>query len=294
MTVALILLLLAAPAASLHLSAHSNLALVPQVLNGVVQLQANTSDACACIPFKSAYDDHNVRCGQGFELNATNGRSYFKNQPREKLPNVTTPSGDDFYDEFCPNFYMRVSFAGCFKKKFGHGSSQWCYVSADCKADVTPVEGTDMAIKTCSSSDTLMSEAEPKKLNRLAAHYELDIGTLGKLSYPMMDEKWSDVESVSGLSVKTLEKTHTMFRLSKGMAWPGPVNKSGEEADIAKKKLAEVQRSGKPTLFDADGCKAFARNCEPGGVLVVGKQIYAYDLVGPLGPMGYVCVSNCK
>jgi len=255
MKAALLLLLLVAPAASLNLR--------------------NRLESCDCIDWKAVYDKHNVRCGQGYEL----GQGGAFKKARAELP-AKVPSGNGFYDEFCTRMYMQISFQACFNKKFGTPSEQWCYVSAQCEG-AEKVEGTDVAIKTCSHDDHLMNNTGPEELNRLAGLDHLEIGLFGKLSYNMEPEKWSAVEAASGLTDTKLMQTHTMETYY-GLSWTGP----HEKTSAATKKLEEVKASGVPTIFDAD-------NGHGGGAVVEGPRVYAFmPLTGQEG-LGYVCVEGC-
>jgi len=186
-------LLLVAPAASLHLR----------------------DDACACIPWDRAYANHNVKCGQGYEYSAIDKwtafgqKSFAERIPLDKLPKMVDASDEwkTVMNEYC-TFYKAANFTGCLNRKVAAISEQWCYVSEECKG-ASSVEGTDLAIKWCSESDKLMNNSYPEEVNRLAGLIDQEAGLLGKLSFALSDMIWSDVEGASGLAETELLHTHT-------------------------------------------------------------------------------------
>jgi len=251
MKAALVVLLLVAPAASLH-------------------VQQGT---CSCIAWKSAYNDHKVMCGQGYELRV-DGPEYVR------LPRAQLPSRRGNNNEFCNQTYMKISFAGCLNKGFGTSTEQWCYVSQDCTAeDTEAVEGTDLAIKECAEGDG-MEDIAPETLNKLADVDHLEMGLLGRLTYAVAPEKWSDVEGASGLSHDLLNQTHTLESFM-GLKWTDskPMTKAATD------KLGEIRASGIATIFDTDN-ENLGRG---GGTLILGTRTYMF---GPRTDnpkaMGYV------
>jgi len=234
MKVALVLLLVA-PAASLHVQ----------------------KNVCDCLPWKSAYNDHNVMCGQGYELGV--GGPLVTRMARRDLPYPEA----SFYDEFCTRMYQQISFSGCFNKGFGTPTKQWCYVDHNCQG-TDPVEGTDLAIKSCSEGDNFMNDTAPEELDRLADVDHLEIGLFGKLSYAMEPDLWSDVEAASGLSNDKLQQTHIMESYY-GLQWSGPKQVTQAATD----KLRATRASGVATIFDTD-------NHHGGGTLILGTRTYMF------------------
>jgi len=288
MRVASVLLLLVVPATSLHVRAR---------------------DACSCIDFKSVYTKHGVRCGQGYEL----GQAGTAKMAPDALPatvititdNIKEDDRAEFlvYDMFCTKFYMRASFPKCLNKKFGTPSEQWCYVSSECEA-ASKVEGTDVAIHTCTEGDDLMNNTGPEELDRLAQIDNLEIGLFGKLSYNMEPEKWSEVEGASDLLDEEMASAHTVDYMY-GMGWNGSTsataflkeNHNFEESKYkwtaakvptpeAKMKLTRVRRSGIPTIFDSE-------TGQGGGTLILGNLTYAFE-PWEGKELGYICMQdNC-
>jgi len=235
--------------------------------------------ACSCMSWKSVYADHNVKCGQGYELGQA-GSAAYERVSAAFLPN-TVPTGDGFYDEFCTRMYMQISVPSCFNKRFGTPAEQWCYVSSECRGS-SKVKGTDVAIHMCTAGDPLMTSTAPEELNRLAGIDHLEIGLFGKLSYNMDPQKWSEVEAASSLSAATLKKTHTMESYY-GLKWTGP----HQLTEKATKTFEKTKSDGIPVIFDAD-------NGHGGGTLVVGSKIYAFLPLQGTDGLGYVCVEGCS
>lgn len=250
-----VLLVLAVPVAAVKLSAHG--------------------DKCSCLEWKDAYANFGVRCGQGYEL----GQGGAEKIPRGSLP-TTYPTGNGFYDEFCTRFYMQVSATTCFNRKFGTPTEQWCYVSSEC-AGADKVEGTSAAIKMCAEGDDFMNDTTPEDLNTFGTQNKLERGLLGKLSYHMDSEKWSAIESASGLSNEQLQKSHTMEGLY-GIKWGG----RKEVSEVATSKFQATVTAGRATIFDTD-------NGHGGGTVVLGSKIYAFINKEGMEGFGYVCLKGC-
>jgi len=281
MKAALVLLLLVGMAASLHVQKNS----------------------CSCIPWKSAYKDHNVLCGQGYELATGSGSAGPELAKMGRLQRsafitpgtVTNPMGKagvwESNSEKFPNYYSQcetgypaLSFAGCLNKQFGTPTQQWCYVSQDCKG-ADAVEGTDVAIKECTDGDDddIMNETTPLEVNKLAQENLVDPSWIGNLVWPTEPEEWEDVEAATGMSHEKMRMTHIMEYVIQGrMKW-----KHEKEVTQAKTdKLQAIKASGVPTLFRS----SYKEN--PGGMLIFGEKTYVFgprtDGVESISDFNYV------
>jgi len=187
MNAALLLVLsLVAPAASVHLRGDNETQFGAKFGKA---LEEAASD-CNCKPWTQVYNYHHVKCGAGYEAS-----------------------------EFCAKIYTKMKSPFCLNKKAGVTEEQWCYVSSTCDepgVDTTltvesyPKWRGGVAVKTCGKSDRITSGLKPEMVNTIASNNGVRIQDMGKFTYKMSSEPWTDVTGAEQTTVATIFSDDTM------------------------------------------------------------------------------------
>jgi len=160
-------------------------------------------NACECLPWKDAYANYGVKCGQGGELNY-----WVKKLPKmKKIVGGWKHVKNDFpeaMEDVCTNFFERRSDNLCVSKEFMYtvvGPTQWCYVSDACEDETAGLErqfGTTAKTKYCGldHGDPLSFVTSFDQLYNMSKSENLDLGLLAKYSYRYFhQDPWSKVEA---------------------------------------------------------------------------------------------------
>jgi len=133
------------------------------------------------------YNQLHVRCGAGYEAS-----------------------------EFCTSVYTKLKSDFCLNKKSGVPEEQWCYTSSTCDepgveiVDSFPKWRGGVAVKTCQSEDKLTNNLKPQMVNTIASNNGVRIQDMGKFTYKMSSEPWTDVTGAEKTTVATIFSDDTM------------------------------------------------------------------------------------
>jgi len=180
MNTALILLSLVAPAASLHLRGDNE----TQFGAAFGKALEEAASDCKCKSWMQVYNYHHVKCGAGYEAG-----------------------------EFCAKVYTKMKSPFCLNKKMGVTDEQWCYVSSSCDepgvemtVDSYPKWRGGVAVKTCGSEDKITSKFNPELVNTIASNNGVEIHDMGKFTYKMSPDLWTDPTGANSTTVPTIFK----------------------------------------------------------------------------------------
>lgn len=185
---------------------------------------------CLCLDWNEVYKkekNHNVSCGDGMEffflmdtLNVSSERDVHHKVSLGKSNHASQQllkqlQGSEIYYEFCTNFFNRAHFNYCVNKRYQMTREQvptskgtWCYVSNKCELPnmLTPIPGTDLAVKQCSDiSDVSLGSMPIEEAAKVATKQNLDHGLLAGHAYI-----WKDmlVKELDGATLRDIMESN--------------------------------------------------------------------------------------
>jgi len=259
-----------------------NLFTLALLLASAASLHVQNGEKCACLTWKSVYENGGLLCGQGYEIGLVGPKGI--KLSREAI--LSWAKDSPYYKVDCTDGYMKTSFSMCLNKGFASPEAQWspeqwCYVGRECQ-EAEPVEGTDFAIKTCTDQDARMSTVTPEELNKIGAADGLSLQRLAMHAWALDKDVWYSVEASAGISEDEEDKTHDNAKYDQ-LSWTVEPYSKTKAA-----KLQKIRDSGNVTIFSTE-------EYGPGGfpTLLAGKKTYAYLWIIELNQRGYVCIDGC-
>lgn len=145
-------------------------------------ISRHQTDACTCLSWKDVYANHGVKCGEGQELTFAGGMDAYASVGQE----------------FCVNFYEKVTSNVCVNQMFGSNRlEQWCYVSSGCPESVSKINGGEISWKTCDANkDKTLGSMTPDEVHQWSKDENKDAGLVLKMAYPIsQDLHWPDIKA---------------------------------------------------------------------------------------------------